>query len=153
MVRRCVRDVGHRKEVFPVSEYCLHGSALLSTGTWSLIQQQHKHSLCVWRNYDTFHLLNCVALGICPVNSARSHVPQPLDSLTPKCNASTFPSTELFLSYECTLLIKNYRTYCVSIMVGYSALKFSSLDAFLQVVFTRVTAWGSRLQCCADEKL
>lgn len=40
-----------------------------------------------------------VALGVCPVNSARSHVPLPLDSLAPKCHTSTFPSTELFLSY------------------------------------------------------
>lgn len=128
----------HRKEVFPVSGYCLSGSAFLSTGIWSLIQnQQHKHCLCVWRNYDTSHLLNCVAFGICPVNSARSHVPLPLDSLTPKSRASTFSSTELFFSYECTLLIETYSTY----------LFLSCLEFLLWSFITRCIYIGGIYTC------
>lgn len=46
--REMCKDVGHGKEVFPVSGYCLSGSAFLSTEIWNLIQeQQHKHCLCL----------------------------------------------------------------------------------------------------------
>lgn len=123
LVRRCVRDVGHRNKVFPAPGQCL--------------SQWLSHPFC--RNMKPYpgpaaqtllvcskkllHIPPLELCSTCPVVSPRSCVPLSLASLTPQSIACTFPSTDLFLSQECHQLIKTQSTHCVSTMLVISIPK------------------------------
>lgn len=128
-----------RRYSLPQESAFVSGSAFLSTGIWSLIQdQQHKHCLCIWRNYDVSHLLNCISLGIRPVIPSRSYVPLPLASLTPMSIACIFPSVELFLSYDLKLTIYTLFLPCLEFLFQNLITSCDYIGGIYKCVCTRL---------------